>query len=63
MCQAFEEVRNEGREEGREEGRTEGFLLAMAGLVKEKILTPEEAARRANITPEEFTRRTGSAAE
>ena len=57
------EIREEGREEGRAEGREEGFLNAMAGMVRDRILTVAEAAKRANLTPEEFAEKTGLAVE
>lgn len=71
MCEAIKQMRqnersigrNEGLTEGRTEGRTEGLmegmLLTLAGLVKDNILTPADAAKRANMPVEEFCEKTG----
>ena len=53
------EIREEGREEGRQEGHKNGILETLVGLVKDKILDIKEAARRANMTPEEFAKEAG----
>ena len=45
--------------EFRAEGKIEGILSTLAGLVKDGILTLSEAAKRANMTNEEFGKRTG----
>ena len=42
------------KEEGRVEGEIQGMLRTLWGLVKDHILTKEEAAKRANLTTEEF---------
>ncbi len=54
-----EEGRKEGREEGREEGIEIGGLRMLIGLVKDGILTIVDAAKRANMTVEEFEAKTG----
>ena len=66
MCKVMEELRNEsyaeGREEGREEGRAEGLkegrvegtFAALAGLVKDGLLSIREASKRVNMTEQEF---------
>lgn len=46
--------REEGREEGKAEGREEGELKLLGELAEEGILTIEEAAKRKNMTKEEF---------
>ena len=38
----------------REEGRVEGILETLKGLVRDKLLTVDAAARRANMTEEQF---------
>ena len=53
------ELRAESRAEGRAEGKIEGILSTLAGLVKDGILTLSEAAKRADMTNEEFCKRTG----
>lgn len=58
----LEEGRAEGRKEGLAEGRAEelakgeinGTLKTLAGLVNDKILSEEEAAKRAGVTEEEI---------
>ena len=71
MCQAIEEMRNdareegreqgreEGRKEGREEGHREGFIGALVGLVKDGILSMQDAAARANMSVSEFESEAG----
>lgn len=66
MCKVMEELRNEsyaeGREEGREEGRAEGLkegraegtFAALAGLVRDGLLSIREASHRVNMTEREF---------
>lgn len=48
------EGRTEGRREGRREGRKEGKLEALAELVRDNILSVQEAASRANLTETGF---------
>ena len=48
--------RAEGREEGRAEGRAEGMLSILVGMVKDKILSVAEAAKRLGVSEREFTR-------
>ena len=52
-------LRKELRAESRAEGKIEGILSTLAGLVKDGILTLSEAAKRADMTNEEFCKRTG----
>ena len=66
MCKVMEDLRNEsyaeGREEGREEGRAEGLkegrvegtFAALAGLVRDGLLSIQEASQRVNMTEQEF---------
>ena len=66
MCKVMEELRNEsyaeGREEGRAEGRVEGLkegraegtFAALAGLVRDGLLSIREASHRVNMTEREF---------
>ena len=48
------ECREEGRAEGRAEGRTEGQLSLLFDLVKDNVLSVEQAAERANLSVQEF---------
>ena len=50
----------EGKREGKQEGKQEGVLETLASLVKDGILTLADAARRANLTPAEFQKKTAS---
>ena len=40
--------------ESKAEGRTEGAVAALAGLVKDGLLSIKDAARRANMTESAF---------
>ena len=42
------------RKEGREEGRKEGALQELASLVRDGLLSTEDAAKRAKLTEEAF---------
>ena len=42
------------KEEGRAEGRAEGALKMLCNLVKQGLLSPENAAKQANMTVAEF---------
>ena len=54
MCQAVDEMIEDGREEGRVEGRMEGFIKAYTGLIKDGLLSVKEAASRMHMTEEKF---------
>ena len=43
------------KSQGRAEGRAEGKLETLLGLVKDGVLTLTDAAKRVNMTEEEFT--------
>lgn len=49
-----EEVREESRKEGREEGREEGKIITLISLVKDGIISLVEAAKRSNMSVENF---------
>ena len=44
------DARNEGREEGREEGR----ILQLIELVRDDVISLEEAVKRSNLSEAEF---------
>ena len=44
----------EGRKEGRKEGKKEGAINILLTLVKDGIISIEEAAKRANISVSKF---------
>ena len=48
------EARKEGKIEGKKEGRRECALSTLSGLVNEGILSLSDAAKRANMSVEEF---------
>ena len=50
MCEAIEGIKNDALNEGISEGKLEAF----SGLVKDGIITIEEAAKRSGLTVEEF---------
>ena len=50
VCKAVEDMMNESKAEG----RTEGAVAALAGLVKDGLLSIRDAAHRANMTESEF---------
>lgn len=53
------EFREDGREEGLEGGIEIGGLRMLFGLVKDGILTVEQAAKRVDMTIDEFKTETG----
>jgi len=59
MCDLGYGLLKKGLKTGREEGKIEGTLSTLAGLVKDSILTVDEAAKRANMTSAEFIAKTG----
>ena len=50
----IKEGRKEGRQEGKKEGITEGAINILLTLVKDGIISIEEAAKRANISVSKF---------
>ena len=54
-----EEGRQEGMQKGRKEGRKEGIMYTLVSLVKDKILSVTDAAKRAGMTPDEFEQAAG----
>lgn len=58
MCNLSDLVEEEAREkalkEGRAEGIEEGKITTLVGLVADKILSVDEAAKRAGVAKKEF---------
>ena len=54
MCKAIEDMIKERACIEREEGKIEGKYVILITLVKDGILTAQEAAKRMNMTEEEF---------
>lgn len=58
MCVAWDSFERKyteiGRAEGRKEGRKEGIISTLTGLVREGILSVQDAANRASMPLEEF---------
>jgi predicted transposase YdaD len=50
----FNAGKAEGRAEGRAEGKAEGVISTLVSLVKDGILTESAAAKRANMTEDDF---------
>ena len=49
LCQAIQDIRQEGVDEG--------VVMALAGLVRDGVLTRAEAASRAGLSQDEFEAR------
>ena len=56
MCQAIEEMRAKSRAEG----EAKGILKTLVSLVKDGILTLSEAAKRENMTVEDFEKQSAN---
>ena len=54
MMEILAEEREEGREEGRVEGREEGKISVLINLVKDKLLSVADAAKRLNMSEDQF---------
>ena len=54
MCVAWDTFERECTEKGRAEGRHEGVMSTLTGLVREGILSVQDAANRASMPLEEF---------
>ena len=50
MCKAVEDMMKDSKAEG----KAEGALATLVGLVKDGLLSVKEAAKRANMTEDEF---------
>ena len=63
MCAVMEKYEKQAREaglaEGRAEGRAEGALSAFADLVRDGVISMDDAARRANMSLADFSAQTG----
>ena len=59
MCQAVDEM----IEDGRNEGRKEATVRILTGLIRDGILSIEEAANRAGMSVEELKRNIENAAK
>jgi predicted transposase YdaD len=59
LKQDREEVYADGKADGLEEGKAKGILSTLVSLVKDNILTISDAAKRANMSVEEFEEKTG----
>ena len=44
----------ENKQEGRQEGRQEGIVSTLVFLVRDGLLSTDDAAKRADMTKEEF---------
>ena len=55
--EAYKEGYKEAYKEAFEEGFAEGALKTLAGVVKDGILTEDEAAEMANLSVEEFRKK------
>ena len=57
MCNLSEGVKEIGRAEGLEKGLEKGKFDTLASLVEDDLLTLEEAARRASLSPADFEKK------
>ena len=51
MCKAIDEMRKESRDEG----KIEGSLETLAHLVQKGVISVNDAAQEANLSPNEFS--------
>lgn len=56
MCEVLDRVEARGIKKGIEKGRKEGAINVLIPLVKDGILSISEAAKRADISVENFIR-------
>lgn len=63
MCEIYDKIQQEGiaigEERGKAEGEVIGILKTLVELVKDGIITLSDAAKRANMTVEEFEKKSG----
>lgn len=59
MCKAWEEMMYDARTEGKAEGRAEGIISTLCDLVKNGIITLEQAANQAKMPVSEFMEKSG----
>lgn len=57
MCEALIELFQDEIDEAREKGREEGLLRVLTDLVRDNLLSLDEAVKRAKISKEEFLKR------
>lgn len=59
ILKGIEKGIEKGREEGREEGRAEGRIDTLVSLVKDGLLSLTDAAKRADLSIDEFKIKAG----
>lgn len=59
ILKGIEKGREEGRVEGRAEGRAEGRIDTLVSLVKDGLLSLGDAAKRADLSIDEFRIKAG----
>ena len=59
LAEGIERGRASGLAEGRATGLAEGKITVLFGLVKDNLISVEEAAKRAGLSPVEFRKKTG----
>ena len=52
MCEVADRLVNKGIEIGRKDGRTEGSIKTLFEMIKRKIITIDQAADIAGLSPE-----------
>ena len=67
MCEAIEGIRNDGFNQGISQGIDQGIeigiLKTLVGFVKDGIITLADAAKRANMSMEEFEKKISALSE
>jgi len=59
MCQAIQQMREHSKAAGIAEGKVEGRMEAYAEMVAAGLIDVQFAARKFNVTAEEFIQKTG----
>lgn len=54
MCEFLDRIIAEGVNKGKEEGKAEGIMEILISLVHDNLISIDEAAKRANMSKEEF---------
>ena len=57
MCEVLDRAENRGIQKGIQQGIQQGIMETLVSLVRDGILTIEEAANRADMTPEDFQKK------
>ncbi len=56
MCEMIQKIKDTSEAKGRKEGRKEGFMEALLKLVKNGLLSPDDAAKQAGLSKAKFNK-------